>query len=102
MSLDDPASRNHLSERLQTFKLQQDSRSTIAEEPEEYGQDHGLGEGSSSGLRQVGLALKHEGYGFRFPSGLSTPAYPSRAVPTAVNALPDEHGLGWPGAFAMS
>ncbi|PIL37229.1 hypothetical protein GSI_00922 [Ganoderma sinense ZZ0214-1] len=95
MSLDDPASQNHLSERLQTFKLQQDSHHTIAEEPEEYGQD-GLGEGSSSGSRQVGPLHRHEGYGFRAPSGLSTPAYPSKAVANVVNALPDEHGLGWP------
>ncbi len=101
MSFDDPASQNHLSERLQTFKLQQDSHSTIAEEPEEYGQD-GLGEGSSSNLRPVGPAHRHEGYGFRFPSGLSTPAYPSKAVTNVVKALPDEHGLGWPGEFAVS
>jgi hypothetical protein len=37
----------------------------------------------------------HEGYGFRPPSGVSTPLLQG-ATPSPI---PDIHGLGWPGEF---
>lgn len=41
-------------------------------------------------------ALVHDGYGFRPPSGTSTPSGSSQ-VNRNASPLPDRHGLGWPG-----
>ena len=41
----------------------------------------------------------HEGYGFRPPSGISTPLMITQ--PTNQTLVPDVHGLGWPGQFNL-
>ena len=97
MSLDDPASQSRLSESLRKVQLQQDCQNVIAEEPEANGHDGPL-EGSSS-QRHLGPAHKLEGYGFRPPSGITTPLYTSKAVGKTGSPLPDANGLGWPGEF---
>lgn len=38
----------------------------------------------------------HEGYGFRPPSGITTPLIAS-ATAASENMVPDPNGLGWPG-----
>ncbi|KAJ4472189.1 GTP cyclohydrolase I [Lentinula aciculospora] len=43
----------------------------------------------------IGTPRIHEGYGFRPPSGISTPLIAS-TTSTSENLVPDSHGLGWP------
>ncbi|KIK30841.1 hypothetical protein PISMIDRAFT_39926, partial [Pisolithus microcarpus 441] len=39
----------------------------------------------------------HEGYGFRTPSGTSTPQTLASQAGDRTSPLPDPNGLGWPG-----
>lgn len=98
MSLDNIASRSQLSESLTKLKIEQDEREAIPEELEDHANDTRR-DGSSS-RHHVGTPHRHEGYGFRPPSGISTPMYLSKAV--AKSPLPDAHGLGWPGEQFIS
>ncbi|KAH9943360.1 GTP cyclohydrolase I [Epithele typhae] len=100
MSLDDPASQNHLSESLERLKVAQDARDVIPEE-----EDHPALNGhdpepphspaGSSTQPHPSQQLRREGYGFR-PSGISTPLYTSKAVVRGSTPLVDSNGLGWP------
>lgn len=42
----------------------------------------------------------HEGYGFRPPSGISTPDSPTTVA--SDNLVPDPNGLGWPGTICST
>jgi GTP cyclohydrolase IA len=43
----------------------------------------------------------HDGYGFRAPSGVSTPLTTVSHAPERDSPLPDPHGLGWPGKLHL-
>lgn len=44
----------------------------------------------------------HEGYGFRPPSGSSTPLTEASHPADGASPLPDPHGLGWPAKSTIS
>ncbi|KAJ3993618.1 hypothetical protein F5050DRAFT_1577247 [Lentinula boryana] len=49
----------------------------------------------------IGTPRIHEGYGFRPPSGVSTPLIAS-ATAASESLVPDSHGLGWPAKSTYS
>ncbi|KAJ4499981.1 putative FOL2-GTP cyclohydrolase I [Lentinula lateritia] len=55
--------------------------------------DSGHPEGNSV---SIGTPRIHEGYGFRPPSGISTPLIASASA-ASESLVPDSNGLGWPG-----
>lgn len=58
---------------------------------------------ASPGLNRPGVgALVREGYGFRPPSGHSTPLNTSISGVEASSPLPDPNGLGWPAKSTLS
>lgn len=102
-SLDDPASQNRLSASLEKLRIEQDERDTMPEKRDQHernAHDGQIAEGSSQ-RHHPGALHKHEGYGFRPLSGISTPMYVSKAVKNPEtkldSPLPDANGLGWPG-----
>ncbi|KAJ3780501.1 hypothetical protein GGU10DRAFT_301011 [Lentinula aff. detonsa] len=60
--------------------------------------DPGHSEGNSG---TIGTPRIHEGYGFRPPSGVSTPLIAS-ATAASESLVPDSNGLGWPAKSTYS
>ena len=100
MSLDDPASQDHLSDSLHRLKLAQDQRDAVPDQPLPDA-DSPRAEASAAAARHGGPSPQiREGYGFRPLSGISTPLYTSKAVARVGTPLVDSNGLGWPGEHA--
>ncbi|KAJ3795197.1 GTP cyclohydrolase I [Lentinula aff. detonsa] len=55
----------------------------------------------NSGPGTIGTPRIHEGYGFRPPSGVSTPLIAS-ATAASESLVPDSNGLGWPAKSTYS
>lgn len=81
-----------LSDSLQRLQLDRDS--TKDSDGPERDELANLPSPSSKSSR-----LLHEGYGFRPPSGASTP--PTNITRAVDSPLPDRHGLGWPGSIFL-
>ncbi|KAG2151873.1 hypothetical protein BD769DRAFT_8244 [Suillus cothurnatus] len=87
-----------LSNGLRKLELQQSE--TNPRSNDQDGDPHSENDPSAANASRLSRSQAREGYGFRPPSGISTPLT-SRTVETG-SPLPDPHGLGWPAKSTVS